>query len=238
MKLSGGALLLVGMCVAAAASPRAQSPVDPSGHWEGTVQAPETVITFHIDIAKNSAGALRGTLSIPAQGVRGLPLAKVTAEGTAVSFGVRADQLFNGVLSPDGKSIGGEFTVSGFAAPFSMARTGDAIIEETPSSPRISKELEGTWNGTLGADGKQLRLVLKLTNQPDGTSSGSVINLDEGGLELPLMIMQDGSTVTLKSTAVKSSFTGVLNPEGTQLTGTFSQGPVVVPLTFERVASE
>ena len=234
MKRAGRAPLLVGMCVEAAAAPRAQLPVDPSGHWEGTVQAPEMIITFHIDIAKNNNGVLHGTISIPVQGVKGLPLAKVAIEETGVSFGVRADQLFKGVLSADGKSIAGDFNASGFAAPFSLSRTGDAIIEETPSSPRISKELEGTWNGTLGADGKQLRLVLKLTNQPDGTSSGRVINLDEGGLELPIMITQDGSTVTLASTAVKSSFSGVLNPEGTQLTGTFSQGSVVVPMTFQR----
>jgi hypothetical protein len=236
MKLLGRSFLLVGMYAVVAASAHAQIGVDPSGHWEGTVQAPEMIITFHVDVAKNRDGSLRGTISIPTQGVKGLPLAKLVVEGSAVSFGVRTDQLFKAVVSSDGQSMSGDFNVTGFAAPFSLTRTGEAVIEPTPASARISKELEGTWNLTLGAEGKQLRLVLKMTNQPDGTATGSVVNLDEGGLELPVVITQDGSNVTLRATAVKSSFSGVLNREGTQLTGTLSQGPVVVPITFERSA--
>jgi hypothetical protein len=75
-----------------------------------------------------------------------------------------------------------------------------------------------------------------MSNQADGTSTGSVTNLDEGGLEIPVVITQKGSSVTLDSTAVASSFSGTLNTEGTELVGTFHQASLELPLTFRRVA--
>ena len=58
----------------------AQTAVDPSGHWEGTVQLPSMPVNVEIDLAKNSKGELAGTFSQPADGVKGLPLSTVAVE--------------------------------------------------------------------------------------------------------------------------------------------------------------
>jgi hypothetical protein len=128
---------------------RAQTVADPSGHWEGTLEAPGMNVSFQVDLAKNRTGRLGGTITVPAQHVKGLPLTKVVVDGVSVAFGARADQLLNGILSADGKSMSGTFTLDGFSVPFSITRTGDALIEAPPRSEPITKELEGSWTGTL-----------------------------------------------------------------------------------------
>lgn len=237
MHLRRRTTLLAALLLFSVPSLRAQTAADPSGHWEGSVQLQDTVASFEIDLAKNSKGQLVGTIGIPAENVKGLPLTKVAVEGKSVNFHARTDQPFNGVLSADGKSISGDYSVSGFSVPFGMTRTGDARVEAPAKRAPISKELEGTWNGTLHGNGTQLRLVLTMSNQPDGTATGSIVNLDEGSLEIPVTITQAASSVTLDLKAVGGSYAGAFDKEGTELVGTYTQGRLVVPLTFRRAAA-
>jgi len=191
-------------------------------------------VEFGVDLTKDGSGARAGTVSSPAQSLKGLALLKVAVEGRSVTFYARADQPLTGVLSADGGSMSGDFFASGNSVPFAMNRVGDARVLAPATSAPIGKELEGAWNGTLEANGITLRLVLTLTNQPDGTAIGHIVNLDEGGLRLPLVITQKASSVTLDSTVVPSAFSGTLNPAATELAGTFTQGTFNAPLTFRR----
>jgi hypothetical protein len=51
------------------------------------------------------------------------------------------------------------------------------------------------------------------------------------------VITQNGSNVSYTATAVASSWSGVLSADGQELTGTFTQGPANLALTFRRAAS-
>ncbi len=82
----------------------AQTAPDPSGHWAGSVDVPG-VPPFEVDLARNSAGALVGAVSVAAQGVKGLPLQKVVVEGTYIAFHALTDEPFTSVLSADGPSL-------------------------------------------------------------------------------------------------------------------------------------
>jgi hypothetical protein len=237
MSTSTRILLLTALLLSRAPSLLAQTAIDPSGHWQGTIQAPGMALEFEMDLAKYASGELAGTLSLPAQKIKGLPLVKVAVENGSVNFHARADQPFSAVLSAEGTSMSGNLQVSGATIPFTLTRAGEARIEAPAKSAPITRELEGTWNGTLEAEGRQLRLVLTMSNQPDGTATGRMVNIDEGGLQVPVSITQQASTVTLASTVVVSSFTGTLNAAGTELAGTFTQGAFVVPLTFRRAAA-
>ena len=230
-------LLIAALFLSSAAALRAQAAADPSGHWQGMLQAPGMDLEFEVDLAKNGSSALAGTVSIPAQKLKGLPLLKVAVEGRSVTFYARADQPLTGVLSADGTSISGDFFASGNTVPFTMSRAGDARVVAPATSAPISKALEGSWNGTLETGGMQLRLVLTLANHLDGTATGHIVNLDQGGLRLPLTITQSARTVTLDSTVVASSFAGTLNQDSTELAGTFTQGTLNAPLTFHRMAA-
>src|SRR5947207_10519970 len=141
---------------------RAQTAFDPSGHWEGKMKVPGKEIAVEVDIAKSTTGVLGGTISMPGEHARGLPLAKVAVEGRSISLFAREDQPINGVLSDDGQSISGTVAIEGHSIPMTMTRTGDARIEPLARIAAIGKDLEGTWNGAVDVGGKPLRLVLTM----------------------------------------------------------------------------
>ncbi len=227
--------LVAALLLASAPFARAQAPVDPSGHWEGSVQIPgRPELPFEVDLAKSSAGELTGAITVA--DTKGLPLAKAAVEGRAISFSGRSDQPFNAVISEDGKRMSGNATLSGYSLPFTMSRTGDARLDPPPLSGAVGKELEGVWNGAVQVNGTAMRVVLTITNQPGGKAIGRVVSVDEGGLTVPIVVTQKGTSVSYEQRGVAGSYAGTLNAEGTELTGTFSQGPAGLPLTFRRAA--
>lgn len=237
-------LVLSAALLLAPASPLlAQAALDPSGHWTGAIHVPAyngasaREIAIDIDLATTAAGALEATFGQAAQNIKGLPLGKVTLDGTSVSFELKANGggLFKGTLA-DARTIAGEFITSagGYTIPFDLARTGDAQIAAAPKSAAIGTELEGTWNGTVEFDGKKERLVLKLANRADGTAAGTVLDLDGSNVEIPIAMTQQAAHVMIEVATVSASFTGVLN--GSKLAGTWNQGALALPLTFTRAA--
>jgi uncharacterized protein len=237
-----GMLLLATLLHSTAPSLFAQPTADPSGHWEGTILASGTEVPVEIDLAKNSKGELAGTFGQPAQHMKGLPLAGVSVNGPSVAFqikgGAPGERAFKGTLSGDGTTMSGDFASRQVGTvPFTLTRTGDARIEATPASAAIGKELEGNWAGTLAVNGMQIRLALTTSNQPDGTATGGLVNVDEG-LELPITaIVQKASTVTFEVRAIGGSYSGALNSDGTELIGAFTQGSQSAPMTFRRASA-
>jgi hypothetical protein len=228
-------LLVAVLLLVPAASLLAQTAADPSGHWEGTIQMGNLAVKIEIDLARNSRGDVGGTFGQPAQGVKGLPLSTVAVVSRSVRFVVKAGPepaTFQGMLSADGTSISGEAAQGGYSIPFTLRRTGDARMTPAPTSAAIGKELEGTWNGTLDVNGVQMRLIVKMANQPDGTAAGTIVSPDGSGVEIPIAMTQKASGVTIDVTSVGASYVGVLNTAGTELTGTWTQGSSALPLTF------
>ena len=211
-----------------------QSAPAPTGHWEGALQAPGQEIGIQIDLAALPDGKWQGAISIPMQNVKGLPLIGVTVQGDTVSFGMKGppgDPRFKGTVSKDGKSITGDFTQGPGTIPFTLAWKGEPKFEPLPKSTPLTKELEGTWDGTLGGEVTQLRLTLKLANA-NGIGSGTLISVDQGGVEIPIdAIVQTGSKVSLIVRSVGGTFEGEL--KGGELAGTWTQG-ATRPLVFKR----
>ena len=97
--------------------------------------------------------------------------------------------------------------------------------------------MEGNWTGTLDVNGMQMRLALTTSNNPDGTATGDLVNVDEG-LELPITaIVQKASAVAFDVRAIGGSFAGALNADGTELNGAFTQGSQSAPMTFRRAST-
>jgi hypothetical protein len=194
-------------------------------------------LAVEIDLQAKREGGFAGTFGQPAQGVKGFPLSTVAVDGKQVRFVVRSGEApatFDGILSDDGTSITGNVEQGGQAVRFTLTRNGEARIAPLPVNGPIGKELEGAWNGTIEGDGRSMRLVLTMRNQPDGKATGTIMSPDGSGVEIPIAITQKGSNVTVGVPSVAASFTGMLNAGGTELAGTWSQGPVTSPLTFHR----
>ena len=222
----------------------AQTAADPSGHWTGAIHVPpfngagSREVAIEIDLSHNAAGALIGTFAQSGQAIKGLPLSRVAIDGRVVMFELRANGggLFRGTLADTG-SMAGEFTTTegGYNIPFDLKRTGDAQIAPAPKSQPIGKELEGTWNGAIDVAGKHERLVLTMTNQPDGTATGTIQDLDGSNVEIPIAMTQRAANLTIDVAVVGATYAAELNAGG-ELIGTWTQGPVNLPLTFKRVS--
>jgi hypothetical protein len=235
-------LFVAGRFMLGAAWLLAQVMVNPSGHWEGAVTAPDMNVKIELDLATNAKGEMAGTFGSPTQQVKGLPFSTVTIDGSGITLELKARSggTFHGVLSADGTSMSGDFASRDgqYSLPFKVTRTGDARIAPAPKSPAIATALEGTWNGALDAEGKTERLVLKLANQPGGVATGTIVDLDGSGVEIPIGISQKDSSVTIDVPSVGASFTGVLNTAGTEISGAWTQGqaPAGLALVFRRAS--
>jgi len=234
MPKSPRTLVAVTFCLLTAPPLMAQTTPDLTGHWEGSVQAPASDVAFAIDIARDGGRQLTGTMSLPAERIKGLPLLKVAVDGTTVTFYARADQPLTGTLSADGRTVTGDYFAGGMTMPFSMTRQGDARVEPRPTSAAVSADLAGVWAGVIAANGLEIHVQLTVANTGDGTATADLVNLDQGGLRLPLAVSQDGAAVTLTSTVVASGFSGTLNTTAGELAGTYTQGSASVPATFRR----
>ena len=94
MRLFTRILGLVGLLLTLAPSVHAKSAIDPSGHWEGSVQIPGREVIFEVDLARSAKGELSGTMNPPAEKITGLPLRAVVVDGKSISFNARRDQPF------------------------------------------------------------------------------------------------------------------------------------------------
>lgn len=231
-RMTGIAVLIVVPWRLAGAEPDA----DPSGHWQGAVEVPGKPVTIEVDLAKNARGELIGTLDNPSDGTKGLPLAQVAVAGREVRFVVTSRSgggSFRATLRGDGQAMAGELTLAhgGQQLAFQLARSGNARIAPPLRSPAITKQLAGSWTGTITAEGKHLTIGLTLANQPDGTATGT---LTSDGLELPVAIAQTRAQVRIDVPSVSGTYVGELKPGGGQLVGTWRQRSQSLPLTFRR----
>ncbi|MBI3401559.1 MAG: hypothetical protein HY048_09085 [Acidobacteria bacterium] len=147
----------------------------------------------------------------------------------------RTDQTMTGDLSDDGKTISGTFAGAGGSVPFILTRMGDARVAPPLTSAPIGKNLEGTWTSTVEDPGN--RVTLTLTNHANGTATGTLVNLSEGGLQIPVRVTQSGSNVRFETTVVDGSFSGTLSGTGTELAGTWKEGSISKPIAFHRAVT-
>ena len=213
-----------------------QAGPDITGHWEGIIHAPEMAVSFEVDFARNSKGVLMGTVNLPAERIRHLPLTSVAVSGSSITFHARSDQPLTGVVSADGKTITGDMSAMGGTAPFRLTRTGEAQIDAPTRNASVAKAFEGNWNGSLASRVGALRLVLSIANDDDGATA-RIVNLDQGSLEIRAStITVRESAVTLEFASIGASYAATLSPNGSELAGTFSEARGSVPLTFSRAS--
>jgi hypothetical protein len=209
------------------------------GHWSGTIEVPNQALAVEIDIDQTAKGWI-GAISIPAQNATGIPLDQISDSGGKVSFHISAGAggpTFTGTISEDGKTISGDFVQAGQTMPFKLTRNGEAKVELPKASPAVAPEFLGDWEGTLEAGPQTLRLILKLSNGADGAdgAKGTLISVDQGGVEIPVTSIETAETrLTLVVNAVGGGFKGEINKEGTELAGIWSQGGAELPLKLKK----
>jgi hypothetical protein len=213
----------------------AQDPM--RGHWTGSVELPNQTLGMEVDLDKKPNGWV-GSIAIPAQNASGIPLDAITFNAGKCSFrmkGAPGAPTFEGSLSADGKTMTGNLTQGPGSFPFKFTRAGDPKVDEAKASPALAAPFLGTWEGKL--DEPNLRLVLKMSNDAGGAQA-VLISVDQGGAEIPVTTIEQKDTkLTLTVNMVGGKYEAEINKEGTELTGTWSQGGGNLPLKLKKAAA-
>jgi CubicO group peptidase (beta-lactamase class C family) len=96
-----------------------------AGHWEGAISLPGTPLQIFLDFSAKADAALVGTISIPAQNAKDLPLVGIEVNPPGAIFeieGPGGKPTFQGFLSIDGATLEGTFTQGGQGFPFKLQR--------------------------------------------------------------------------------------------------------------------
>jgi pimeloyl-ACP methyl ester carboxylesterase len=100
----------------------------------------------------------------------------------------------------------------------------------------ITQDIKGSWLGTLALPGgMNLRLALNIESNQDGSLTGILVSIDQGGAKIPVdtIDVHDGAVaITVK--AVGGSFQGTISVDGKKMDGQWRQNGNLLPLTFER----
>lgn len=103
------------------------------------------------------------------------------------------------------------------------------------ASSLSAQNVAGDWLGAIKAGPAELNIALHITNEANGTLKATMDSIDQGAKGFPVdSITLAGTKLTFAVNIVQGSFEGTLNPAATLLTGTWTQGPVGVPLEFHR----
>jgi hypothetical protein len=210
----------------------------PDGHWEADItgDGPRR-IGVTLDLAKNAKSEWIASMGVPSANKTGMVVKDVAVNGKSVKF-VAVDLMmtaFDLTLGPDGSMKG---TISSPASqPVEFKRTGEAKVELAPTSPAVSKDLEGDWEGLIVMPNASARLVFHFKNQPDKTVTATVDDNNRVGM-LVRNVKQTGQKVEFAIDVEHSTFQGSLNKEGTELAGQLTVGPTPTPLTLRKKSGQ
>jgi pimeloyl-ACP methyl ester carboxylesterase len=108
------------------------------------------------------------------------------------------------------------------------------ILVVFAASPSLAQDISGDWNGTLNTGMGELRLVLHIAKNADGTLKATLDSVDQNANGIPVTsaILKD-SNLSLKVDAVNGTYEGKVNPAATSIDGTWTQG-AALNLSFKR----
>lgn len=111
-----------------------------AGLWNGAISTPGVELRVIVNLQQKDDRSWTGTIDIPMQNAKGVPLANIMVEGASVSFtitGGPGNPVFNGMFSEDGNTISGDFAQGPAKFPFKLARsqTGQLARPNRPQEP-------------------------------------------------------------------------------------------------------
>lgn len=104
------------------------------------------------------------------------------------------------------------------------------------SAISLAQDITGDWNGTLNTGSGELRLVLHVTKNADGTFKSTLDSVDQGANGIPVASTSlKDSRLSLKVEAVNGTYEGKVSADSKEIVGTWTQG-AGLSLTFHRGA--
>lgn len=164
------AATLAGASIALASSQQADSVAALVGTWSGILKAGALSLKVEFSL-RTEAGALAASLSIPDQGVKGLPFSSAAAEGKKLRLASASMQAaYEGALSDDGARIEGDWIQGGGRFPLTLGRGALPTLNrpQEPKPPFPYRTEEVAIENPAGGS----RLAGTLTIPADGRAGG------------------------------------------------------------------
>jgi len=207
----------------------------PAGHWEGILKTESREIGLSLDLAQNAKSEWIASMGVPAQNAAGLVVKDVVVSGNSVKFMAVELQMAKLDLTLAGGKLAGTFNTPRGPLPIEFSRTGDAKVQLPPTSPEVSKDLEGDWTGTLKTPGPELEIAVHFKNQPDHTVLATIDIPAQNAVGMPINdVKQTGEKVEFGLKIAHASFQGTLNKERGELTGQLGHDEQAMQLTLKK----
>jgi uncharacterized protein (TIGR03435 family) len=111
-------------------------------------------------------------------------------------------------------------------------------VAAAQAAPAAKTDIVDSWQGTLHV-GRDLRSVLKIEKLPDGTLKSTLWSIDQGAGSIAAKTTTfSAGTLRINIEAIDAIYEGKMSPDGTTITGTFTQGDKPNPLIIVRATPE
>ena len=101
-----------------------------------------------------------------------------------------------------------------------------------------AQDIAGDWQGTLKTGAAELRIVLNIAKQPDGSWKATLFSIDQGTDGIPVNSLKlQGSSLKMTVEAIRGTYEGTLGTDGASIEGTWTQGKPL-PLGLKRATKE
>jgi uncharacterized protein (TIGR03435 family) len=105
-------------------------------------------------------------------------------------------------------------------------------------SALLAQDVAGTWQGTIKAGAKDLRIVMKLTGD-DGRWKAVMYSIDQGAFPIKASgVTLNGSELKFTIDMAGATYDGKLGGDGKFFTGTWTQGSQPLPLILVKATPE
>jgi RNA polymerase sigma factor (sigma-70 family) len=210
---------------------------DLQGSWLGTLKVANIELRLGLRISEPAAGKFNAQLDSIDQGVKNIPVSSITYHKPAIELKINSiNGQFEGKLTSGGDKIEGTWTQLGkkFPLTFQLAKpTATSAEAEMDYGQGASYQVQGHWKGPLNVNKVVLNLVFHIAQLPDGSYSASLDSPDQGARDIPATSAEfTFPDLRLEWKAMGGVFKGKL--ENGKLSGNWSQGKLVLPLTLER----
>jgi pimeloyl-ACP methyl ester carboxylesterase len=210
-------LAIAALLVAALFAGPARAQENWAGDWNGTLVTPNGPLRLLLTIRQGAEGALTAELeSLDQAPGRKIPVAAVAVANGRLTFAIPMIRAtYEGVWQAGAGRFEGQFSQG---APLALAFERGAGA----ARPTIAG-LDGVWQGSINRNGVDLRLILTVATNANGTTA-SLDSPDLLANGLPVMgLARDGGTVTFSVPASGVSYRATLAEDGARMNGIWSR---------------
>lgn len=113
------------------------------------------------------------------------------------------------------------------------------IVDARARDPAETRDLAGSWQGTLAEGAKKRRVVVEVAKGERGDWLATLHIIDQTYRRIPVdSISVNGSTLRFSVDSLQGSYDGKISGDGVSIYGTWTQEGAAMPLALERATKE